>query len=284
MRRDRYDADAVTLDTWATREGLCYGSLALKYPPKARVESKMIGYVEQDISRVEHVLYSNDPQEFARYADYIDVDSFVDYFLCNEFFGNYDAGNNSTYLYKDEGEKLHIGPVWDFDGDLDNYTVAAMDPSVLAFQVKPWFERLCTDDTFIDKLQARYAALRRNEMSETRVLALIEQIRDYIGPARAREWMRWRAQYEEGTMFDLQDTVDPLTGEVTAHRRTDAYEQELYRMRVVLRRHGYIIPSKLMELHELTAERTDISGHPGVLLMLCALAFGLPLLWIRRIG
>ena len=73
------------------------------------------------------------------------------------------------------------------------------------------------------------AHLRIREL-ETRVLALVETIRNYLGPAQQREWTRWKTQYEDGSLYDLQDTVDPLTGEVTAHRRTDAYEQELYRI------------------------------------------------------
>ena len=67
------------------------------------------------------MLYSQDEALFKTYDRYIDVDSFVDYFLLNEFFGNYDAGNHSTYMYKESGGKLHIGPVWDFDQAMNNY-------------------------------------------------------------------------------------------------------------------------------------------------------------------
>ena len=64
------------------------------------------------MSFIEKSLYSYDYDT----ADYgywntLDVDSFVDYFLFNEFTMNYDAGSYSTYLYKDLRGKLTIGPL-----------------------------------------------------------------------------------------------------------------------------------------------------------------------------
>ena len=52
---------------------------------------------------------------------YLNVDTFVDYFIINEFFMNYDAGLHSTYLHQRIGDTLEIGPLWDFDGAMDNY-------------------------------------------------------------------------------------------------------------------------------------------------------------------
>ena len=53
--------------------------------------------------------------EGRHYSTYCDVDSMVGYFLVQELFGNQDAGAKSRYAYKDVGEKLVWGPVWDFD-------------------------------------------------------------------------------------------------------------------------------------------------------------------------
>jgi hypothetical protein len=49
------------------------------------------------------------------YADYIDIESFVDFFLLNEWTKNPDAYHSSVFFYSDEKGKLSMGPVWDFD-------------------------------------------------------------------------------------------------------------------------------------------------------------------------
>lgn len=50
------------------------------------------------------------------YDEYIDVDSWVDWFIVMELTNNTDSALcRSTYLYKRADGKLMIGPVWDFD-------------------------------------------------------------------------------------------------------------------------------------------------------------------------
>ena len=41
----------------------------------------------------------------------------MDYFIINEFAMNYDAGNLSTYVYKELGGKLQLA-AWDFNNGL----------------------------------------------------------------------------------------------------------------------------------------------------------------------
>ena len=52
------------------------------------------------------------------YSEYIDVESFARYYLLNEVLLNQDGGFASFYMYKDADcydQKIHAGPVWDFD-------------------------------------------------------------------------------------------------------------------------------------------------------------------------
>ncbi|MFK7784450.1 MAG: CotH kinase family protein [Crocinitomicaceae bacterium] len=56
------------------------------------------------------------------YRDFIDVASFVDYFLMTELSKNPDGFKRSVYFYRDRVSqdnstlsKIHMGPVWDFD-------------------------------------------------------------------------------------------------------------------------------------------------------------------------
>ena len=60
----------------------------------------------------EKVLESGD---YNKVAEIIDLDSFVKYYLINEFSVNPDAYTTSLYLYRNDEEKISFGPVWDFD-------------------------------------------------------------------------------------------------------------------------------------------------------------------------
>lgn len=71
-----------------------------------------------DVNRLELLAKKGNYDEVSKI---IDVDSFVKYYLINEFAVNPDAYSTSFYLYKDGIEdKIHAGPVWDFDLALAN--------------------------------------------------------------------------------------------------------------------------------------------------------------------
>lgn len=53
----------------------------------------------------------------------IDVDSFIKYYFIYEFTENPEVSRSSIYFWKDGiNDKLHAGPVWDFDSSLGQYT------------------------------------------------------------------------------------------------------------------------------------------------------------------
>ncbi len=54
-------------------------------------------------------------------SQYIDVDSFLQYYLVNEYTLNRESATTSFYWYKDgDSDVLHLGPVWDFDTCMGN--------------------------------------------------------------------------------------------------------------------------------------------------------------------
>lgn len=57
-----------------------------------------------------------DRGDFEVIDEIIDMESFVQYYLVSEFTVNPDAYASSFFMYKDgEDDKIHAGPVWDFD-------------------------------------------------------------------------------------------------------------------------------------------------------------------------
>ena len=54
-------------------------------------------------------------------SNMLDVDSFIKYYLINEYVLNWEAMETSCYMYKDGADDIiHFGPIWDFDTCLGN--------------------------------------------------------------------------------------------------------------------------------------------------------------------
>ena len=119
--RDRVDTGSEELETYGKTAGYTNNAMYLEYPSSKKVTEKQKEYIENDISQFEKVLYGDNFQDkWSGYQKYIDVDNWIDYFIINEFAMNYDAGNLSTYVYKELGGKLQLA-VWDFNNGFDNY-------------------------------------------------------------------------------------------------------------------------------------------------------------------
>ena len=73
--------------------------------------------IRQHINDFEDVLLGESFKDPVNgYAAYIDVDSFVDWFLVNEIAKNVDAQwYSSIFLHYVPGDKIYMGPIWDFD-------------------------------------------------------------------------------------------------------------------------------------------------------------------------
>lgn len=280
VRRDRYDEEGLMLRTYAREHALAKEWMGLLYPSKYEASEDAVAYIENDLGRIEKVLYSNDPREFSVYEELIDVGSFVDYFLINEFFGSYDSGNNSTYFYKEQGGKLTMGPIWDLDGAIDNYRFEPLDTDALAFETKPWFEQLCRDNTFITELEERYFELRRGPLSEDHIIEKMDEITAYLGGAQKREWFRWGHIYAQDTKYNLEDYE--LEDGTVLVRNAKTYEDELYRIKTALRKHGEEIPRQLSVLHKSAVYTTGIVNRQEVWLLLAVCMFLVPLYYVAR--
>ncbi|KAF5032782.1 CotH kinase protein [anaerobic digester metagenome] len=151
--------------------------------------------MENLINEFEEKLYSKDIGMFSQYRDYINMDTFIDYFIFNEFFMNYDAGRFSTYFYRDYTGRISMGPVWDFDRSLANDPIYVGEVYTTALQSSPWFDQMLRDPNFVKKVIDRYHSLRENAFSGERIQVLISEINAYLGTAAQRDWYRW--QYDK---------------------------------------------------------------------------------------
>lgn len=73
-------------------------------------------------NQIEPALNSGSYSEVARY---LDVLSFVDYYLISEYTANWDCVASSFYMYQDNpSDQIHAGLMWDLDISLGNNNFA----------------------------------------------------------------------------------------------------------------------------------------------------------------
>ncbi len=256
--RDRFYPEDLMLDTYGTIYGFTKTILSLRYPNKRKVTPRTLKYIETEISRFEEALYSYDPAVFVTYREMADLDTFVDYFIINEFFTNYDSVQHSFYTYKNIEGKLRLGPVWDFDMGIANTGTFEFNPESLSMRYGQWLSQLSKDGKFVQMLKHRYAELRGeaiaagdNELSKAAGLLSDEAIErfidgtvGYLGDARIRDWNRWR--YNDHSVLHPGEKYR----QPALLNNTRNFEEEIELIKTVLSQHGAAIPKGLDEMYE----------------------------------
>lgn len=169
------------------------------YPSTPMQTQQVHDYISADMSEIERVLYSDNMyNRSGLYKEYIDVDSFVNYYIFEEFLGVIDMFSESTYFTKDVRGKLQIGPVWDFNNVLDNF-FAPTNLEMLLFPQRGWFGQLMRDQDFVNRVIARYRELRKGVLSDDNLNAYLDQTIEWLGSAVDRNFEVW------GYTFDVTD-------------------------------------------------------------------------------
>lgn len=127
-------------------------------------------YVQNYFNVAEEVLYSDnftDPVE--GYRKYIDVPSFINYYIVQELSKNVDGNlRGSCYMAIRRNGKIELPLVWDADiafGNADHITCeqGATSREWDGWFIKtqsPWFDRLFEDPQFVEELKGRWNELK----------------------------------------------------------------------------------------------------------------------------
>ena len=191
LRIDAYDQDDATFISKVPGigESIMTSQIVWSciYPKKKNLQAEQLAYIEAFVDSVELTIQSahfTDPQW--GYARYIDVPSFVDYFIHTELSLNADGYKRSAYFYKEKDKedgcigKLFAGPVWDYNLAYGNCNFCNAD------NIEAWcfeggntqptpalWQRLLQDPSFRKAVKARYQSLRKGILSD-------EAINEYI--------------------------------------------------------------------------------------------------------
>jgi len=177
-----------------------------EYPKVDEITPDQKAYLRQHIKDFESLLYSSD-YSINKIKAYIDIPSFIDYFIINEVARNVDAYKKSSYFHKDkdsDGGLIHMGPVWDFDWAWKNINecfYGAQDGSGWAYKVHDcniwpvppsWMPKLMRDPTFARRVHDRYFELRDSYLSNEYIYAYIDSVALEVNEAQVRHYSKWR--------------------------------------------------------------------------------------------
>ena len=146
--------------------------------PEPEKGSDEYNYAKNYINKAEKDLKEGNVDS---YRSYIDMESFVDWYLNQEFSMNMDANFFlSVYMNIGEDGKLYMGPLWDFDIAFGNDVFDTNDNKIPeGFYIyntdksKLWMKVLRNDPQFIKILKERYAAMRADKDN---ILAHIDDV------------------------------------------------------------------------------------------------------------
>ncbi len=128
--------------------------------PEVEYDDSKFTYAKNFVTAADNALFSSnftDPEE--GWQKYMDMDSFVDWYLINELARNNDAiFFASCYMNLEKGGKLKMGPVWDFDlgfGNI-NYNDNFLCEGFWIKKRVDWYSRLYKDPAFVARLKERF--------------------------------------------------------------------------------------------------------------------------------
>lgn len=170
------------------------------YPKYHNVNINQAMYLQAYVDSFEHALasptFKNNAQK--RYNDYIDLQSFADYFIVSELSRNLDAYRISTYFTKDKNQKIKAAPVWDYDlawrnGDFcDAVSTKGWIYYEFCGHGNPfWWDKMLADTLFTQTLQCRWQQLRMGVLHLDSLYQFIDQNANLLTHAQQRNFKKY---------------------------------------------------------------------------------------------
>ena len=177
-----------------------------EYPKADKISDEQKEYIQTYINDFESSLLSEEFNDIDNgYLNYIDLDSFINFFIINEITKNIDGYRLSTFLNKDLNGKLKMGPIWDFNlafGNADycngwttngwGFKFNDICPGDI-WQVPFWWNRLMESPKFKEELQIRWNDLRSNLLSNQSITDKLEEYSKYLNDRGSvyQNFSRW---------------------------------------------------------------------------------------------
>ncbi|RLD10946.1 MAG: hypothetical protein DRI44_04745 [Chlamydiae bacterium] len=190
IKRDKTDGDPAEA-YFETANG---ARLSYVYPKYWKITSEQKAWILDYINQFENAILSAPNDGVVAAAEkYVDVNSFVDNYVHVQFTRNIDGFRISSYMYKNKNKKLFMSPQWDYnlsfgnadylDGWKTNGWYTSYDPF--------WWREFLYDTNFVRLCGLRWMQLRKNILTTSNILQLVDSNVFALGKAPDRNFARW---------------------------------------------------------------------------------------------
>ncbi|HTN46658.1 MAG TPA: CotH kinase family protein [Flavipsychrobacter sp.] len=179
-----------------------------EYPKPEDIMPKQKAYIEKFVDSFELALDTKSLYDTnTGWRKYGAEPSFLRYFILNELAKNVDGYRISTFLYKTKntkGNKLFVGPPWDYDiafhnadycdADIDtgwSYQFGINSCSTDDHQVAFWWSKFMQDTVFKNNLKCMYSQLRTTVLDTVWLFHYIDSCATVLSAPQTRNFSLW---------------------------------------------------------------------------------------------
>ena len=199
----------IAIDAYYYTEGLSFVSnfgipISFKYPKKDEIAPEQFNYIRSHFNLMEASFSETNYKDPVKgYRRYLDLETFIRFFLIGEFSGDTDTFWQAYLIKKRNDDKFYFGPVWDFDlaYENDNRTypinnnpnwISLSTGSLPAGHIIFMINRMFEDEDFVKQMKSIYAYYRdQNIISEEALHAVIDRYANEIEESQILNFKRW---------------------------------------------------------------------------------------------
>ncbi|MCD8288322.1 MAG: CotH kinase family protein [Prevotella sp.] len=198
----------VEIDAYAYDEDNYFYSnkgtpVTVKYPDSDDITTEQNAYIRSQFNTMEAAVYASDfTSDATGYRAWLDITSFLQFFLVGEFTGNTDTFWSTNMSKRRSDERFYTGPVWDFDiaFENDNRTYPINSHSDFAYtfgshagDMLNFVNRIIKSDSrTLGELQEMWADARRNKgMTPDSFLEYVDETACLLDASQRLNFLRW---------------------------------------------------------------------------------------------
>lgn len=199
LQIDRDDGDITTDGWWSNSQPSKF--YAHHIPNAEDIQPLQQEFIKSFITSFETTMASTNYDE--DYADFVDRNSWVNYFLATEIGKHIDAYKLSFYMHKKKstnGGKLHFGPLWDFNLGFGNFDfVCSPDPQGWTYEFQGtcdnahpfWVKKMTDIPEVSNQINCRWQELRAGAWHTDSLMQFLDDKLIEMGDAPDRNFERW---------------------------------------------------------------------------------------------
>ena len=166
--------------------------VTIKYPD---TNENQIKYIKNWFDDIEENIYNN------KSVDNIDLETFSEYFILEEFCADIDSVFSSYFITKQRNDdKMYFGPAWDFDLALDNdkrlYPTNKKEKWIFNYgyssgTFRQFISKLLSFEDILNAVKQKWINATESDFTKENVLNFIEEQVTYINESVKLNFIRW---------------------------------------------------------------------------------------------